>query len=43
MCVSALVLAEEACQHIRSLQVLSQLNSHGHFMELRRMDAYEPL
>lgn len=44
VCVCVLpVLAEEAYQHIRSLQVFSQLNSHGDFTELRRMDAYEPL
>ena len=43
VCVSVLVLAEKTCQHIRSLQVLSQLNSHGHILELWRMDAYKPL
>lgn len=29
------VLAEEARQHVCSLQLLCELDSHGHFIELR--------
>lgn len=31
------VLAEEASQHVCSLQLLCELDSHGHFIELRRL------
>lgn len=33
------VLAEEARQHVCSLQLLCELDGHGHFIELRRLNS----
>ncbi len=37
------VLAEEACQYIKSLQLFSKLNCHRHFTELWCLDSNESL
>lgn len=44
VCVCVLpVLAEKSCEHVSSLQLLSQLYSHGHLGELGSLNTYEAL